>query len=332
MNRQWIYAVRPDGPVGVDNFEYRETDIPEPGDGQALARLCYLSFEPAMRTWLEDFITYMPPVPLGTPMLAPGVSQVVASNTPALKEGDLVSGMMSWQDYEVVGEQTRVVPPGTPIPVMLGPLGGTGLTAYIGLLDIGRTQSGETVLTSGAAGATGSVAAQIARIKGCRSVGIAGGADKCRWLLEEARLDAAIDYKNEDVGARLAELCPDGVDVYFDNVGGDMLETVMNHMAQGGRIASCGAISTYNQGMRRSGPSNMFQIIEKRLTIEGFVMFDHMDRVPAAVEDLGQWVAAGEIAFQTDVQEGFDNIPTTFLRLFSGANQGKQLLKVRDPE
>ena len=265
-------------------------------------------------------------------MLAPGVSQVVASNTPALKEGDLVSGMMSWQDYEVVGEQTRVVPPGTPIPVMLGPLGGTGLTAYIGLLDIGRTQSGETVLTSGAAGATGSVAAQIARIKGCRSVGIAGGVDKCRWLLEEARLDAAIDYKNEDVGARLAELCPDGVDVYFDNVGGDMLETVMNHMAQGGRIASCGAISTYNQGMRRSGPSNMFQIIEKRLTIQGFVMFDHMDRVPAAVEDLGQWVAAGEIAFQTDIQEGFDNIPTTFLRLFSGANQGKQLLKVREPE
>ena len=332
MNRQWIYATRPDGPVGVGNFEYRETDIPEPGDGQALARLCYLSFEPAMRTWLEDFITYMPPVPLGTPMLAPGVSQVVASNTPALKEGDLVSGMMSWQDYEVVGEQTRVVPPGTPIPVMLGPLGGTGLTAYIGLLDIGRTQSGETVLTSGAAGATGSVAAQIARIKGCRSVGIAGGVDKCRWLLEEARLDAAIDYKNENVGARLAELCPDGVDVYFDNVGGDMLETVMNHMAQGGRIASCGAISTYNQGMRRSGPSNMFQIIEKRLTIQGFVMFDHMDRVPAASADLGQWVAEGEIAFQTDIQDGFDNIPTTFLRLFSGANQGKQLLKVRDPE
>ncbi len=332
MNRQWIYATRPDGPVGVDNFEYRETDIPEPGNGQALARLCYLSFEPAMRTWLEDFITYMPPVPLGTPMLAPGVSQVVASNTPALNEGDLVSGMMSWQDYEVVGEQTRVVPPGTPIPVMLGPLGGTGLTAYIGLLDIGRTQSGETVLTSGAAGATGSVAAQIARIKGCRSVGIAGGADKCRWLLEEARLDAAIDYKNEDVGARLAELCPDGVDVYFDNVGGDMLETVMNHMGQGGRIASCGAISTYNQGMRRSGPSNMFQIIEKRLTIQGFVMFDHMDRVPAAIEDLGRWVAEGEIAFQTDIQEGFENIPTTFLRLFSGANQGKQLLKVREPE
>ena len=332
MNRQWIYATRPDGPVDVDNFEYREAAIPEPGDSQALVRLCYLSFEPAMRTWMENFITYMPPVPLGTPMLAPGVSQVVASNTPALNEGDLVSGMMSWQDYELVGEQARVVPPGTPIPVMLGPLGGTGLTAYIGLFDIGRVESGETVLTSGAAGATGSVAAQIARIKGCRSVGIAGGAEKSRWLREEARLDAAIDYKNEDVDARLAELCPDGVDVYFDNVGGDMLETVLGHMNQGGRIVSCGAISTYNQGMRRPGPSNMFLIIEKRLTIQGFVMFDHLDRVPAASADLGQWVADGEIAFQTDIQEGFDNIPATFLRLFSGANRGKQLLKVRDPE
>lgn len=332
MNRQWIYAVRPDGPVSVDNFEYREADIPEPGDGQALARLCYLSFEPAMRTWLEDFITYMPPAPLGQPMIGPGVSQVVASNAPQLNEGDLVSGMMSWQDYEVVEGQARVVPPGTPIPVMLGPLGGTGLTAYVGVLDIGRPQPGETVLTSGAAGATGSVAAQIARIKGCRSVGIAGGAEKCRWLREEARLDAAIDYKNEDVGARLAELCPDGVDVYFDNVGGEMLETVMGHMAQGGRIACCGAISTYNQGLRRPGPSNMFQLIEKRLTLQGFIMFDHLDRVPAAIEDLGKWVADGEIAFQTDIQEGFENIPTTFLRLFSGANHGKQLLKVRDPE
>ena len=332
MNRQWIYATRPDGPVGVDNFKYRETAVPEPGDGQALARLCYLSFEPAMRTWLEDFITYMPPAPLGQPMIGPGVSQVVASNTPALNEGDLVSGMMSWQDYEVVDGNVRLVPPGTPIPVMLGPMGGTGLTAYVGLLDIGRPQPGETVLTSGAAGATGSVAAQIARIKGCRSVGIAGGADKCRWLIEEARLDAASDYKNEDVGARLGEVCPDGVDVYFDNVGGDMLETVMGHMAQGGRVAVCGAISTYNQGLRRPGPSNMFQLIEKRLTLQGFIMFDHLDRVPAAIEDLGQWVAEGEIAFQTDIQEGFDNIPTTFLRLFSGANQGKQLLKVREPE
>ncbi len=332
MNRQWIYATRPDGPVGVDNFEYRETDIPEPGAGQALARLCYLSFEPAMRTWLEDFITYMPPAPLGQPMVGPGVFQIVASNTPALNEGDLVSGMMSWQDYEVVDGNVRVVPPGTPIPVMLGPMGGTGLTAYIGLLDIGRPQPGETVLTSGAAGATGSVAAQIARIKGCRSVGIAGGTDKCLWLLEEARLGAVIDYKNEDVGARLSEACPDGVDVYFDNVGGDMLETVMGHMNQGGRVAVCGAISTYNEGMRRPGPSNMFEIIEKRLTLQGFVMFDHMDRVPEASANLGQWVAEGEIAFQTDIQEGFDNIPTTFLRLFSGANQGKQLLKVRDPE
>ncbi|WP_420640200.1 NADP-dependent oxidoreductase [Candidatus Poriferisocius sp.] len=332
MNRQWIYANRPVGPVSPDNFEYRESPVPEPGDGQALVRLCWLSFEPAMRTWMEDFITYMPPAPLGQPMIGPGVCQVVASDTPDLQVGDLVSGMMSWQDYHVVDGTARKVPPETPIPVMLGPLGGTGLTAYIGLLDIGRPQPGDTVLVSGAAGATGSVTAQIARIKGCRAVGIAGGADKCRWLLDEARLDEAIDYKNEDVDDRLAEACGDGVDVYFDNVGGDLLETVLGHMNQGGRIAACGAISTYNQGLRRPGPANMFQFIEKRLTLQGFVMFDHMERVPAAQEDLGRWVADGEIAFQTDIQSGFENIPSTFLRLFSGANQGKQLLKVRDPE
>ena len=332
MNRQWIYAVRPDGPVTVDNFEYREGPIPSPGDGQALVKLCYLSFEPAMRTWMEPFVTYMPPVPLGGPMLGPGVSQVVESNTPALKAGDLVTGMAGWQDYQIVGGDARVLPPNTPIEARLGPLGGTGLTAHIGLFDVGGLQPGETVLVSGAAGATGSVTAQIARITGCPSVGIAGGPEKCRWLLEEARLDAAIDYKNEDVDARLAETCPDGVDLYFDNVGGDLLETVMNHMAQNGRILSCGAISTYNQGLRRPGPANMFLIIEKRLTIKGFVMFDHMAQVPAATEDLARWVADGEIAYQTDMQEGFENIPATFLRLFSGANQGKQLLKVRDPE
>ena len=183
---------------------------------------------------------------------------------------------------------------------------------------------------SGAAGATGSVAAQIARLLDCRTIGIAGGTEKCAWLLDEARLDAAIDYKAEDVGERLADLCPDGVDVFFDNVGGATLETALDHMALHGRVVACGMISGYNDPLRFPGPSNMFQVIEKRLRIEGFVLFDHMDRRTEATERLVEWVRAGELAYRTDVQEGFENIPRTFQRLFSGENKGKQLLKLRD--
>jgi len=221
-----------------------------------------------------------------------------------------------------------VVPPDVPTEMVLGPLGSTGLTAYVGMLDVGRPEPGDTVVVSGAAGATGSVAAQIARIKECRVVGIAGGAEKCRWLLEEARLDEAIDYKSSDVRRRLRQACPDGVDVYFENVGGTTLEAALDNLALGARIALCGLISGYNDAEASPGPRNLFQLIVQRASIQGLLLWDFVDRIPEAFADLRRWVEAGEIAYRVDVQEGFENIPRTFLRLFSGANEGKQLLRL----
>lgn len=321
-------ARRPQGMVSIDDFELVETPLEPLAEGDARARMLYLTFEPAMRGWMDDVESYMPPVPLGEPMRAPGLAIIEESNHPDYAEGDAVFGMMSWSEYAHQHDGWSKVPEGVDYELILGPCGGTGLTAYFGLLDVGQPKEGETVVVSGAAGATGSVAAQIARIKGCRVIGIAGGEDKCRWLTEEARLDAAIDYKSEKISARLAELCPDGVDVFFDNVGGSTLEAVLNNMAMDARIVVCGMISGYNDAEPQPGPRNLFQVIVKRATIRGFLVFDYMDRRDEALADLFSWVASGEIASRSDVQEGFENIPATFLRLFTGANQGKQLLRL----
>ncbi len=327
-NRQWLLANRPQGMVSSDNFELVERPLEPLADGDARARMHYLTFEPAMRGWMDDVESYMPPVPLGEPMRAPGLAIVEESKHPSYAPGDVVFGMMSWSEYVHQHDGWSKVPEGVDYELILGPCGGTGLTAYFGLLDVGQPKEGETVVVSGAAGATGSVAAQIARIKGCRVIGIAGGEDKCRWLTEEARLDAVIDYKSEKISARLGELCPDGVDVFFDNVGGSTLEAVLNNMAMDARIVICGMISNYNDAEPQPGPRNLFQVIVKRATIRGFLVFDYMDRRDEALADLFSWIAAGEIASRSDVQEGFENIPATFLRLFTGANQGKQLLRL----
>ena len=334
-NRQWLLARRPVGMVSESDFEPAEQPVPGIGPGEVLGRVRYLSFEPAMRGWMDDRESYVAPVELGAPMRAPGLAEVVASNDPAYAVGDLVFGMLSWSEYvtghwssEVAGRGYRQVPGDVPVEMLLGPLGSTGMTAYVGMLDIGRPQPGETVVVSGAAGATGSVAAQIARIKGCRVVGIAGGAEKCRWLLDEARLDEVIDYKNSDVRSRLREACRDGVDVYFENVGGTTLEAVLDNLAIGARIALCGLISGYNDAQESPGPRNLFQLIVRRASIRGLLLWDFLDRVPEASADLRRWVEAGEIAYRVDMQEGFENIPRTFLRLFTGANEGKQLLRL----
>ena len=327
-NRQWLLARRPQGMVSIDDFELVEQPLEPLAEGDARARMHYLTFEPAMRGWMDDMESYMPPVPLGEPMRAPGLAVIEESNHPDYAEGDAVFGMMSWSEYVHHHDGWSKVPEGVDYELILGPCGGTGITAYFGLLDVGQPKEGETVVVSGAAGATGSVAAQIARIKGCRVIGIAGGEDKCRWLTEEARLDEAIDYKSEKISARLAELCPDGVDVFFDNVGGSTLEAVLNNMAMDARIVVCGMISGYNDAEPQPGPRNLFQVIVKRATIRGFLVFDYMDRRDEALADLFSWVASGEIASRSDVQEGFENIPATFLRLFTGANQGKQLLRL----
>ena len=335
-NRQWLLAKRPFGVVTKENFEYAETPIPEPGGDEVLVRNLYLSFDPTQRGWMEDRESYLPPVQLGEPMRAGSIGQVVESNNPEFQKGDLVQTTGGWQDFIVAAPGQGVlglskIPDGVPPEMMLSVLGVTGLTAYFGLLDLGEPKSDETVLVSGAAGATGSVAGQIAKLKGCRVVGIAGGIDKCRWLAEEAGFDEVIDYKNEDVNTRLAETCPGKIDVYFDNVGGEILEAALNHINMRARVVLCGGISGYNATEPLPGPSNLMNLVVMRARMEGFIVIDYMDRAGEAVAQLMNWIQAGELKYQVDMQEGFENIPDTLNRLFTGQNLGKQLLKIADP-
>lgn len=336
VNRQWVLARRPHGMVTRDNFEYREAPLPEPGDGEVLLRNLYLSFDPTQRGWMEDRESYLPPVQIGEVMRAGSVAQVVTSRHPDFSEGDLVQTTGGWQDYLVAAPGTGIMglsrlPDGVPPTLALSVLGVTGLTAYWGLLDLGEPRPGQTVLVSGAAGATGSVAGQIARIKGCRVVGIAGGPEKCRWLTDVAGFDAVIDYKSENVDRRIGELCPDRVDVFFDNVGGDILEAALNHINMRARVVLCGGISSYNATEPVPGPANLMNLVVMRARMEGFIVIDYMDRSAQAVADLVAWMEQGLLKHQEDVQEGFENIPDTLNRLFTGRNLGKQLLKIADP-
>jgi NADPH-dependent curcumin reductase CurA len=337
-NRQWLLQERPLGMVGPEHFELVETALPQPdlSAGQVLVKTLMLGFDPAMRGWLADEPSYLPPVAIGEPMRASGVGQVVQSENDELPVGTLVQGLLNWQEYGI-GDPAGLIPPnalpaGTPPNLALSVFGSTSLTAYFGLLDVGQPVSGETVLVSGAAGATGSIVAQIARLKGCRVVGIAGGAEKCAWLLKDCKLDAVIDYKNEDIEQRIGELCPAGVNVFFDNVGGATLEAGITHMADFGRIVLCGAISAYNDAEAKPGPRNLMVLVARRVRMQGFIVLDYLDRAGEAIAAMTEWVMAGDITWREDIQEGFENIPTTLQRLFSGANVGKQLLKLADPE
>ena len=337
-NQQWLLRERPRGMVGPEHFELVRSPMPEPdlAAGQVLVKTLMLGFDPAMRGWVMDERSYLPPVALGAPMRASGVGQVIASENPDLPVGTLVQGLLNWQEYSL-GDPAgalplHALPPGTPPGLALSVLGTTSLTAYFGLLDVGQPVAGETVLVSGAAGATGSAVAQIARLKGCRVVGIAGGAEKCQWLREACHVDAVIDYKAEDVDDRIGALCPDGVNVFFDNVGGDTLESAIGHMADFGRIVLCGAISGYNDTEPAPGPRNLMLLVTRRIRMQGFIVLDYLDRAGEAIAALSEWVAAGDLAWREDVQSGFENIPTTLQRLFDGRNQGKQLLKLADPE
>lgn len=338
-NRQWRLASRPVGMVKETDFELASEEIPGVADGEVLVRNLFLAFEPAQRGWLDDVKSYIPPVQIGEVMRASSVGQVVESKHPEFAVGQLVSGMLGWQEYFLTdgtpgpfGGLSRV-PDGIPPQRVLSALGATGMTAYFGIHDIHPVLEGDNVLVSGAAGATGSVAAQIARIRGAgKVVGIAGGPDKCRWLLEEAKLDAAIDYKNEDVLKRMREEFPSGVDLYFDNVGGDILDAALLAMAERGRITMCGGISGYNAETPPPGPSNIMQVVIKRLSVKGFILFDHIAAAAQAITDLSGWCASGDLVVEEDIQEGFENTPKTFLRLFQGKNLGKQLIKIADAE
>lgn len=337
-NKQWLLKERPKGEVGPQHFEQVQAPMPQPdlAAGQVLVKTLMLGFDPAMRGWLEDAPSYLPPVAIGEPMRASGVGQVIASENDALPTGTLVQGLLNWQEYSI-GDPAAMIPPtalpeGTPPNLALSVFGSTSLTAYFGLLDVGQPQPGDTVLVSGAAGATGSVVAQIARLKGCRVVGIAGGQEKCEWLRTACKLDAVIDYKSESIQQRIGELCPNGVNVFFDNVGGETLEAGIAQMADFGRIVLCGAISSYNDVTPRPGPNNLMLLTSRRIKMQGFIVIDYLDRAGEAIEALTEWVLGGEIAWREDIQEGFDNIPTTLQRLFSGSNVGKQLLKLSDPD
>ena len=332
-NRQWRLIERPRGMVGVEHFGLREEPAPSPADGEILVRTLYVSFDPAMRAFLHDRPSYVPPQPIGEVMRAGGIGQVIESRHDGFKAGELVLGGFGWQDYAAVNPARGVmkIPTGRNPTDYMSVLGGTGLTAYFGLLEVGQPKAGDTVVVSGAAGATGSTAVQISRILGFRTIAIAGGPQKARWTVDALGADAAIDYKGENVGARLSELCPDGIDVYFDNVGGPTLEAVIGRMKRHGRIALCGMISTYNDDVPTPGPSNLFELIARCVRMEGFLAMDYAAKFSDGRRVLEGWLDAGQLKVYVDVQEGFANIPTTFLRIFSGANVGKQTLKIADP-
>ena len=334
VNRHWKLVRRPEGNIREEDFQLTEAPIPTPEQGQVLVRNLWLSFDPTQRGWMSRD-TYIPIIPLGDVMRAAGVGQVIQSKHPDYKPGEYVQGAFGWQDYIATDGSgflaMRKLPPAVPPNLALSLFGITGPTAYFGALDIGQVKAGETFVVSGAAGATGSVAGQIAKIKGCRVVGTAGGRAKCDWLMNELGFDAVIDYQSEDVGARLSALCPDGIDVFFDNVGGVVLNEVLARLRLRARIVLCGSISRYNDVVPSPGPANYNNLTVTRSRMEGFIILDYAARFPEAIGALAGWLKEGKLKQKEDVALGLENAPKTIVRLFTGENLGKQLLKIADP-
>ena len=332
INHQIKLAARPVGLPKRSDWQFTETPLPEPRDGEVLARVLYLSLDPAMRGWMNEGKSYIAPVGIGEVMRAGAVGKVMASRHPGFAAGDHVSGLLGVQEYAALDAARlfKVDPKLAPLPTFLNTLGMPGMTAYFGLLDVGAPNEGDTVVVSGAAGAVGATVGQIAKIKGCRAIGIAGGAAKCRYLVDELGFDAAIDYKAEDVRKSLRTHCPNGVNVYFDNVGGDILDIVLTQIARHARIVVCGAISQYNNTTPIKGPSNYLSLLVNRARMEGMVVFDYASRYPNAINDIAAWIAAGKLKSREDIVEGLENFPEALLKLFSGENFGKLVLKVVD--
>jgi NADPH-dependent curcumin reductase len=330
VNRQFRLAARPVGLPKPGDWQYTEEPIPEPGDGEVLVKIRYIGLEPAMRGWMNDSRSYILPVQIGDVMRGFAAGEVIASNHPNIVVGDHVSGLLGVQEYAVAnGDGVFKLDTGlAPLETYLGTLGMPGMTAYFGLIDIGRPAEGETVVVSGAGGAVGGAVGQIAKIKGCRVVGIAGGSEKCSYV-QELGFDAAIDYKSDDVMKALGEQCPKGIDVYFDNVGGEILDAALAHLARHARVVICGAISQYNVNGAMRGPANYMSLLVKHASMTGFVFSDYLDRLPEAAQALGGWVASGELSSREDIAEGgIEKFPDTLLRLFSGENTGKLVLEV----
>ncbi|HKT78661.1 MAG TPA: NADP-dependent oxidoreductase [Vicinamibacterales bacterium] len=342
-NRQILLRRRPVGRPTADDFELVSTAVPQPAEGEVLRRTIFLSLDPYMRGRMSDEPSYAASVELGRPMVGHTVSRVVESRHPAIRAGDVVAGYDGWQDYGVGnGSSLRVLDPTiAPMTTALGVLGMPGITAYVGLLDIGQPKPGETVVVSAASGAVGSVVAQIARIKGCRVVGIAGGAQKCAYVVNELGCDACVDHKSGSFADDLQSACPSGIDVYFENVGGDVFAAVLKLLNVGARIPLCGLIADYNTPAsdaqpgaepRRARPS-LRPLLTKRVLLKGFIVSDHTDRNPAALRDLSQWLREGALKYREDIVDGLEHTPAAFLKLFDGTNFGKLIVRVSsEPE
>jgi NADPH-dependent curcumin reductase CurA len=334
-NHQFRLAARPQGLPKRSDWNYTEETVKDPGTGEVLVKTLYLSLDPAMRGWMNEGRSYIAPVGIGEVMRAGGAGRVIASGNPAFAVGDHVTGVLGAQEYALVGADaakglTKVDPKLVPLPVYLGALGVTGLTAYFGLLEVGQAKAGDTVVISGAAGATGLVAGQIAKIKGCRAVGIAGGAEKCNYIVKELGFDAAIDYKKENVIEALRQHCPKGINVYFDNVGGEILDAALANLARGARVVICGAISQYNSTTGIKGPSNYLSLLVNGARMEGFVVFNYQARYGEAAREMAGWMMAGKLKSKEDIVEGFQTFPDTLLKLFRGENLGKLMIKLAD--
>lgn len=330
QNRQYLLASRPVGKPTAENWSLVSNEVPEPGEGELVVRIDYISLDPAMRGWMNDARSYIEPVGIGEVMRAGTVGIVQASRNPDYAVGDAVYGHLGVQEYALTdGKGLHKVDPSlAPLPRYLGVLGMPGMTAYFGLLNTGQPQAGETVVVSGAAGAVGTVVGQIAKIKGCRVVGIAGGPDKCRYLEQELGFDAAVDYRADDFAARLKAACPKGIDVYFDNVGGDILDLVLTRINVKARIVICGAISQYNNTTPVKGPSNYLSLLVNRARMEGIVVFDNAKNYGKAAAEMAGWLAEGKLKAKEHIEKGFERFPEVLNMLFTGENFGKLVLEI----
>jgi NADPH-dependent curcumin reductase len=331
INHHWRLVARPVGMIKETDFQWAEEPVPELQGGQVLVRNLYLSLDPANRGWVREEGSYMAPIPLGSVMMGGTVGVVEESSNPNFQAGDNVQGFLGWQEYAVSdGAGLNKLPdnPAIPLTAYLGLFGHIGLTAYFGLLDIADPQQGETLVVSAAAGAVGSIVGQIGKIKGCRVVGIAGSDEKCKWIVDELGFDAAINYKTEDIRKALKRTCPNGIDIYFDNVGGEILDAVLAMINLGARISVCGMISQYNATAPVPGPYNLINILARRAKMQGFIVLDYMARAQEAIPDLIKWYMEGKLKYRVDIVEGLKEAPRAVNKLFEGSNQGKLIIKV----
>jgi NADPH-dependent curcumin reductase CurA len=331
-NRRLVLAARPQGMVDDTVVRQEVGGVPEPGPGPALVRVRWLSIDPTIRTWMDDRPGYLPPIEVGEVVRGAGIAEVVESESDRYAVGDLVYGMTGWQDYALVDDGAgamQVVPAGIDPGTALNVFGVNGMTAWFGLLEVGSLRQGDTVVVSGAAGATGSLVGQIARLKGAkRVVGIAGTPEKCEWLTGTLGFDAAVDYRRDDVAEALRRHCPDGIDLYFDNVGGEILDICLGQLAMRGRVVLCGAISLYNATGRPPGPSNVVNLIPRRGRMEGFIILDYIERFASAQLELAGWLGEGKLVHAEHVVKGLERAPEALNMLFTGANIGKVVVEL----